>query len=62
MTIQVERPVIPATPINSEQSLDEAFADLDIEIVESGPAADKLFRATDDGCGATCQSACTSCD
>ncbi|WP_289008091.1 FxLD family lanthipeptide [uncultured Thermomonospora sp.] len=34
--------------------------DLDISIVESGPAADKLIRMTDDGCGATCQSACST--
>jgi len=35
--------------------------DLDISIVESGPVVDELMRLTDDGCGATCQSACNSC-
>lgn len=34
--------------------------DLDISIVESGPAADMLMRMTDDGCGTTCQSACST--
>jgi FxLD family lantipeptide len=40
---------------------DENFTewDLDISIVESGPAADQLIRMTDDGCGKTCQSACS---
>jgi FxLD family lantipeptide len=33
--------------------------DLDITIVESGPEADRLIRMTDDGCGATCESACS---
>jgi FxLD family lantipeptide len=35
--------------------------DLDITIVESGPAADQLIRLTDDGCNSTCATACTSC-
>jgi FxLD family lantipeptide len=33
--------------------------DLDITIVESGPEADRLIRMTDDGCGTTCESACS---
>jgi FxLD family lantipeptide len=32
--------------------------DLDVTIIESGPEADRLIRMTDDGCTATCQSAC----
>lgn len=35
--------------------------DLDISIVESGPAADQLIRMTDDGCNSTCATACVSC-
>jgi FxLD family lantipeptide len=35
--------------------------DLDVTIVESGPAADQLIRMTDDGCNSTCGTACTSC-
>jgi FxLD family lantipeptide len=34
--------------------------DLDVSIVESGPEADRLIQMTDDGCGATCQSACST--
>lgn len=34
--------------------------DLDISIVESGSEADQLIYLTDDGCGATCQSACST--
>jgi FxLD family lantipeptide len=32
--------------------------DLDVTIIESGPEADRLIRMTDDGCTATCDSAC----
>lgn len=35
--------------------------DLDIRIVETGPVIADLVRSTDDNCGSTCQSACTSC-
>ncbi len=35
--------------------------ELDITIVESGPAADQLIRMTDDGCNSTCATACVSC-
>lgn len=51
----------------SVQTLESASADLlddwelDITIVESGPAADRLIRMTDDGCNSTCGTACTSC-
>ena len=34
--------------------------ELDISIVESGPAADQLIRMTDDGCNSTCGTACTT--
>jgi FxLD family lantipeptide len=51
MSIQMEEP----------QELEFGDWDLDITIVESGPAADKLIRMTDDGCNSTCATACTSC-
>lgn len=35
--------------------------DLDITIVEGGPAADQLIRLTSDGCNSTCATACVSC-
>nr|WP_202488973.1 FxLD family lanthipeptide [Streptomyces sp. SID5473] len=33
---------------------------MDVSIVESGPSADRLIRMTDDGCGVTCESACST--
>ncbi|WP_241841609.1 FxLD family lanthipeptide [Pseudofrankia sp. BMG5.36] len=38
----------------------EADFDLDVSIVESGPILDELMRLTDDNCGTTCQSACST--
>ncbi|GAA4211381.1 FxLD family lanthipeptide [Microbispora amethystogenes] len=52
MSIQIEN--APATQAGE----DFGEWDLDVSIVESGPAADKLIRMTDDGCGTSCQSAC----
>ncbi len=34
--------------------------DLDVSIVEMGEAAAQLVRLTNDGCGTTCQSACST--
>ncbi|WP_016698392.1 FxLD family lanthipeptide [Actinoalloteichus spitiensis] len=34
--------------------------DLDVSIVETGPEADRLIQMTDDGCGQTCESACST--
>jgi FxLD family lantipeptide len=39
----------------------DADFDLDITIVESSPVVPELVRSTSDGCGSTCESACTSC-
>lgn len=49
-----------ATPTANGMGIDPDF-DLDVSIVESAPAVTDLMRATDNGCGTTCQSACTSC-
>ncbi|MFB7275360.1 FxLD family lanthipeptide [Streptomyces sp. NPDC056244] len=54
MTVQLEHPV--AQPVAEQDDFE-----LDITIVEGGPAADQLIRLTSDGCGSTCASACTSC-
>jgi FxLD family lantipeptide len=35
---------------------------LDVEIVDDGPIIPELLRSTSDNCGATCASACTSCN
>ena len=42
------------------EAFDDASWELDVSIVESGPEADRLIRMTDDGCGQSCQSACTN--
>lgn len=56
MTIQLDHlALVPGAP-----AADLEF-DLDVSIVESGPVIDELMRITDDGCGTTCESACTSC-
>lgn len=34
--------------------------DLDISFIENGPNADTVIAMTDDGCGSTCPSACTT--
>jgi FxLD family lantipeptide len=39
----------------------DADFDLDVTIIESGPVVPDLVRSTSDGCGSTCESACTSC-
>lgn len=59
MTVQMERPV--AQPVTEQGLSGQDDFDLDITIVEGGPAADQLIRLTNDGCGSTCASACTSC-
>jgi FxLD family lantipeptide len=59
MTVQMECPAAPEQ-LDTEQH-DLADFDLDITIVEGGPAADQLIRLTSDGCNSTCASACVSC-
>jgi FxLD family lantipeptide len=50
-----------ATQQTEPAQLEDTEWDLDVTIVESGPAADQLIRMTDDGCNSTCGTACTSC-
>ncbi|MFF0222828.1 FxLD family lanthipeptide [Streptomyces sp. NPDC004629] len=62
MTVQMES---PPTPVQQDAALtpsgESADWDLDITIVEGGPAADQLIRLTSDGCNSTCATACVSC-
>jgi FxLD family lantipeptide len=54
VTVQIATvPVIPAT-----DTVDPEF-DFDVSIVESGPVVEDLMRLTDDGCGSSCDSACS---
>ncbi|MER5493987.1 FxLD family lanthipeptide [Streptomyces sp. NPDC002490] len=57
---QIENAEVAPRP--QEAGEQESFGDwdLDVSIVESGPSADRLIRMTDDGCGVTCESACST--
>ncbi|TDC37662.1 FxLD family lantipeptide [Micromonospora sp. 15K316] len=35
--------------------------DLDIEFIEAGGTVEHIIKMTEDNCGGTCASACTSC-
>lgn len=35
--------------------------DLDIEFIETGGTVEHIIKMTEDNCGSTCESACTSC-
>jgi FxLD family lantipeptide len=61
MPIQMPKPQEMAVQLQEPEDLELGDWDLDITIVESGPAADQLIRMTDDGCNSTCATACTSC-
>lgn len=47
----------PSSPDTAKEFADWEF---DVALVESGPEANRLIQMTDDGCGQTCQSACSS--
>ncbi|MEU4656828.1 FxLD family lanthipeptide [Streptomyces sp. NPDC023723] len=49
---------VPAAAKGPDENVDDW--DLDVSVVESGPEADRLIQMTDDGCGATCESACST--
>ena len=55
MTVQFV--TVPANPTTA--TVDPEF-DFDISIVESGPVVEELMRLTDDGCGSSCDSACSN--
>ncbi|WP_371782539.1 FxLD family lanthipeptide [Streptosporangium subroseum] len=59
MSIITEAPAALAQPAQDQEKTGFDEWDLDVSIVESGPAADKLIQMTDDGCGETCESACS---
>jgi FxLD family lantipeptide len=61
MTVQLDRPVAPVQPVAEGQEVPGSEWELDVTIVEGGPAADQLIRMTNDGCNSTCATACVSC-
>lgn len=46
-------------PVSQSADVEDPF-DLDIRFIECGPDADTVIAMTDDGCGSTCPSACTT--
>lgn len=52
---------MPATTNLTPIVASEEDWELDVSIAESGPVVAELLRSTDDNCGGTCASACTSC-
>ncbi|MDP9792523.1 FxLD family lantipeptide [Catenuloplanes nepalensis] len=49
----------PTTVLDQDRPADEF--DLDIEFIEAGDTVERIIQMTEDGCGSTCASACTSC-
>lgn len=61
MTVQLDRPLAPVQSVAEGQEVPGSEWELDVTIVEGGPAADQLIRMTNDGCNSTCATACVSC-
>jgi FxLD family lantipeptide len=59
MTIQLDH---LATAQEAVGELTDEDFDLDITVIEGGISIADQLRMTDDNCGTTCESACTSCD
>lgn len=63
MTVQLTTPTKPAAgpapALDMGQVLDDF--DLDITFVEAGGTVEHIIKMTEDNCGSTCESACTSC-
>ncbi|WP_434740731.1 FxLD family lanthipeptide [Micromonospora sp. SH-82] len=61
MATMTQQRTTPPTSDGNLSEFDPADWELDVTFVESGAGVDKLIYMTNDGCGKTCQSACTSC-
>nr|WP_308129599.1 FxLD family lanthipeptide [Actinoplanes polyasparticus] len=55
----VERTTVPKAAQDPQPNI--GIEDLDITFIEAGGTVDHIIKMTNDGCGSTCQSACTSC-
>lgn len=53
-------PELATAPLDSEGGTADNF-DLDIEFLEAGDTVEHIIKMTEDNCGSTCASACTSC-
>ncbi|MFI5495257.1 FxLD family lanthipeptide [Actinoplanes sp. NPDC051859] len=54
------RSAVPAAPVDDLPST-SGIEELDITFVEAGDSVQRIFKMTNDNCGSTCQSACTTC-
>jgi FxLD family lantipeptide len=63
MTIQLAATAQPATDVQPATGIDRIpdDFDLDIEFIEAGGTIEHIIKMTEDNCGTTCESACTSC-
>lgn len=53
-------PQLTAVLPNADSDTADDF-DLDIEFIEAGGTVEHIIKMTEDNCGKTCASACTSC-
>jgi FxLD family lantipeptide len=61
MSIQIDdAPAAPQPAIGEEVEFGPDDWNLDVTFVEAGDTVDKLIYMTNDGCGSTCQSACST--
>jgi FxLD family lantipeptide len=63
MTVQLTAPAQPATDVQPATGIGRTpdDFDLDIEFIEAGGTVEHIIKMTEDNCGTTCESACTSC-
>jgi FxLD family lantipeptide len=63
MTVQLATPARPATDVRPATGIGQTLDDfdLDIEFIEAGGTVEHIIKMTEDNCGSTCASACTSC-
>lgn len=59
MTAILDSTSAPTSPATTSGADFDAF-DLDVRVVASHPVIPELMRNTDDGCGSSCQSACSN--
>jgi FxLD family lantipeptide len=63
MTVQLDPPVQPVPDFEPAVAICQALDDFDLDIsfIEAGGTVEHIIKMTEDNCGNTCQSACTSC-
>jgi FxLD family lantipeptide len=59
MSTKIDDAAAPTRTTPAAELVDNDW-DLDITFVEAGSTVDKLIYMTNDGCGSTCESACST--